>query len=36
MLNENLLKHIRNTSELLELDEAVIEKDYYVTQVIHS
>ena len=36
MLNETLLRQIRDTGELLGLDEAVIEKDYYVTQVIHT
>ncbi|HVY53806.1 MAG TPA: nucleotidyl transferase AbiEii/AbiGii toxin family protein [Gammaproteobacteria bacterium] len=36
MLNEALLRQIIDTGELLELDEAVIEKDYYVTQVIHA
>ena len=33
MLNEKLLRQISDTGELLELDEAVIEKDYYVTQI---
>lgn len=36
MLNEALLRQISDTGELLGLDEAVIEKDYYVTQVIHA
>jgi len=36
MLNEPLLRQISDTGELLGLDEAVIEKDYYVTQVIHA
>jgi predicted nucleotidyltransferase component of viral defense system len=36
MLNEKLLRQISDTGELLRLDETVIEKDYYVTQVIHS
>lgn len=36
MLNEALLRRISDTGELLELDESVIEKDYYVTQVIHA
>jgi predicted nucleotidyltransferase component of viral defense system len=36
MLNETLLRQISDTGELLGLDEAVIEKDYYVTQVIHA
>jgi predicted nucleotidyltransferase component of viral defense system len=35
MLDEKLLRQISDTGELLGLDEAVIEKDYYVTQVIH-
>ena len=29
-----LLRQINDTGEILGLDEAVIEKDYYVTQVI--
>lgn len=36
MLNDALLRQISDTGELLGLDEAVIEKDYYVTQVIHA
>lgn len=36
MLNEKLLRQISDTGDLLDLDEAVIEKDYYVTQVIHT
>ena len=36
MLNETLLRQISDTGEILGLDEAVIEKDYYVTQVIHA
>ncbi len=36
MLNETSLRQISDTGELLGLDEAVIEKDYYVTQVIHA
>lgn len=36
MLNEMLLRQISDTGDLLDLDEAVIEKDYYVTQVIHT
>lgn len=36
MLNETLLQYINETGEVLGLDEAVIEKDYYVTQVIHT
>lgn len=35
MLNEILLRQISDTGDILGLDEAVIEKDYYVTQVIH-
>lgn len=33
MLNEALLRQISDTDEPLGLDEVVIEKDYYVTQV---
>lgn len=36
MLNENLVQLVRDTGELLGLEETVIEKDYYVTQVIHA
>lgn len=36
MLNETLLHQISDTGEILALDEAVIEKDCYVTQVIHA
>jgi predicted nucleotidyltransferase component of viral defense system len=36
MLNETILRQINDTGELLGLDETVIEKDYYVTQVIHT
>lgn len=36
MLNEILLRHVSDTGEVLGLAEAVIEKDYYVTQVIHA
>ena len=36
MLSETLLRHISDTGEVIGLDEAVIEKDYYVTQVIHQ
>lgn len=35
MLDNNLLQLIKETSVILELPTAVIEKDYYVTQVIH-
>lgn len=33
MLNEALLRQISDTGELLGLDEAVIEKDYYVPRL---
>jgi len=36
MLNEQLLKLIDATSEILSLENTVIEKDYYVTQIIHE
>jgi predicted nucleotidyltransferase component of viral defense system len=36
MLNEILLRHITDTADFLELKEAIIEKDYYVTQVVHT
>lgn len=36
MLDDSLIKSIEATGEVLDLDEAVIEKDYYVTQVIHT
>lgn len=36
MLDDQLLKLIESTSEYLELENAVVEKDYYVTQVIHA
>lgn len=36
MLNKTLLRQISDTSEFLGLRETVIEKDYYVTQVIHT
>lgn len=36
MLDDDLIKSIETTGEILDLDEAVIEKDYYVTQVIHA
>lgn len=36
MLNEKLIRLISDTGEYLGLEETVIEKDYYVTQVIHA
>lgn len=36
MLDEPLIQLINITSEILDLDDPVIEKDYYVTQVIHA
>ena len=36
MPNEKLLELITATGEMLDLRGAVIEKDYYVTQVIHA
>ena len=36
MLNDKLRRLINDTGEELELDESVIEKDFYVTQVIHA
>ena len=36
MLNEQLLRLISDASEILGLNETVVEKDYYVTQVIHA
>jgi len=36
MLDEQLRELIETTGEVLELDESVIEKDYYVTRVIQS
>lgn len=36
MLNEKLIRLVSDTGELLGLEETVIEKDYYVTQVIHA
>lgn len=36
MLNEKLIRLIGDTGEYLGLEETVIEKDYYVTQVIHA
>jgi predicted nucleotidyltransferase component of viral defense system len=36
MLDNNLLKIIATSSEILELEVAVIEKDYFVTQIIHA
>lgn len=34
MLNEKLIRLVSDTGEFLGLEETVIEKDYYVTQVI--
>jgi len=36
MQDKKLLELIETTSELLDLEDFVIEKDYYVTQVIHA
>lgn len=36
MLDKKFLKLVNKTSECLDLDEAVVEKDYYVTKVICS
>ncbi|HAT7074061.1 TPA: nucleotidyl transferase AbiEii/AbiGii toxin family protein [Legionella pneumophila] len=36
MLNEKLFELITATGEMLDLEGSVIEKDYYVTQVIHA
>ena len=36
MLDDQLLRLITSTSEILELEDSVIEKDYYVTQMIHT
>lgn len=36
MLNEELRTLITTTGELLGLEDLVIEKDYYVTQIIHA
>src|SRR5579864_5645843 len=36
MLDNKLLQLINNTSIVLELANFVVEKDYYVTQVIHA
>ena len=36
MLNEKLIRLVSDTGELLGLEETVIEKDYYVTQIIHA
>ncbi len=35
MLDDQLLKLITTTGEILDLEDSVIEKDYFVTQVIH-
>lgn len=36
MLNEKLIRLVSDAGEYLGLEETVIEKDYYVTQVIHA
>ncbi len=36
MLDNNLLKLIVSTAAILDLEDALIEKDYFVTQVIHA
>ena len=36
MPNDQLVKLITATGEVLDLEGSVIEKDYYVTQVIHA
>ncbi len=36
MLDDQLRRLIGTTSEILGLEDAVIEKDYYVTQIIHA
>jgi predicted nucleotidyltransferase component of viral defense system len=36
MLDNQLLELITATSEQLDLEDSVIEKDYFVTQVIHA
>lgn len=36
MLNKQLLQLISDASEVLGLNETILEKDYYVTQVIHA
>ena len=36
MLSNQLIQLITDTGQYLDLNEAVIEKDYYVTQVIHA
>jgi len=36
MLGDQLRTLIGTTSEILGLEDAVIEKDYYVTQIIHA
>jgi predicted nucleotidyltransferase component of viral defense system len=35
MLDNRLIELIKATAEILELEYFVVEKDYYVTQVIH-
>lgn len=36
MLDKKLLELIVTTSDILDLEDSVIEKDYYVTQIIHA
>src|ERR1700758_4884165 len=36
MLDDQVLRLIGTTSEILDLEDPVIEKDYYVTQLIHA
>lgn len=36
MLDDNFLELIEITSEMLDLQDSVVEKDYYVTQIIHA
>jgi predicted nucleotidyltransferase component of viral defense system len=36
MLDDRLIKSIDATSEMLDVDRSVIEKDYYVTKAIHA
>lgn len=36
MLDEKIISMLEATSEILNLEANVVEKDYYVTQVIHA
>jgi len=36
MLDNRLIKLVDATGDILELDRSVVEKDYYVTKVIHA